>query len=261
MEEKTLIRINEELDSIEKAENATIIYACESGSRAWGFESEDSDYDVRFIYLRKTPWYLSVRKKRDVIERPISDELDISGWDLSKALYLLKRSNPPLLEWLQSPIVYRENASAVSKIRAVMPEYYSPMACMYHYLHMARSNFREYMKGDVVWTKKYFYALRPLLACIWIESGYGIVPTEFEKLVERTVENRELKRAIEKLLARKMAGKERDCGVRIPIISDFLEKHIDGLSADNEPTAQNIGYEKLDHAFIEILKEVNGATI
>ena len=261
MEKTILLRIGEELDSIEKAEDATIIYACESGSRAWGFESEDSDYDVRFIYLRKTPWYLSVRKKRDVIERPISDELDISGWDLSKALYLLKRSNPPLLEWLQSPIIYRENASAISKIRAIMPEYYSPRACMYHYLHMARSNFREYMTGDVVWTKKYFYALRPLLACIWIESGYGIVPTEFGKLVERTVENRELKRAIEKLLARKMAGKERDSGVRIPVISDFLEKHIEGLSADNEPTARNIGYEKLDQAFIEILKEVNGTTI
>ena len=105
MEKEILKRIAE----VEATENVTIFYACESGSRAWGFPSADSDYDVRFIYLRKPDWYLSidVEDKRDVIERPINDELDISGWDLRKALKLLWKSNPPLLEWLVSPIVYK----------------------------------------------------------------------------------------------------------------------------------------------------------
>ena len=104
-------RIVESLRQIECEEDVTILYACESGSRAWGFESTDSDYDVRFIYLRKTPWYLTIQNKRDVIERPISDELDIAGWDLPKALGLFRKSNPPLLEWLRSPVVYLEEAS------------------------------------------------------------------------------------------------------------------------------------------------------
>jgi predicted nucleotidyltransferase len=93
-----LDRIRTELDRIEEEESVRVLYACESGSRAWGFESEDSDYDVRFIYLRPADWYLTIQKKRDVIEKPIDEDLDISGWDLPKALELFRRSNPPLLE-------------------------------------------------------------------------------------------------------------------------------------------------------------------
>ena len=100
------------LDQIEREENVSIVYACESGSRAWGFESTDSDWDVRFIYVHGQDWYLSidVEEKRDVIERPVNDELDISGWDLRKALKLVRRS-PPLLEWLSSPIISKETKS------------------------------------------------------------------------------------------------------------------------------------------------------
>ena len=254
-------KIQNALDCIEKIEDVHIIFACESGSRAWGFESEDSDYDVRFIYVRKTSWYLSIRNKRDVIEKPISDSLDISGWDIAKALALLGKSNPPLLEWLQSPIVYREISPIVSKIRELMPEYYSPKSCMYHYLHMAQGNFREYLKGDFVWVKKYFYVLRPVLACIWIESGYGIVPTEFEILADKTIKTKELKDAVDSLMARKKAGNELDMGKRIPVISDFLETEIQRLSAGNESSAVARDFAKLDPVFVNILREVNGHNI
>ena len=189
-------RIRDELLRIEREEDVTVLYACESGSRAWGFESEDSDYDVRFIYLRRTEWYLTIRNKRDVIEKPIDDELDISGWDLTKALQLLRKSNPPLLEWLTSPIVYTETSSFTERIRERMADYYSPISCMYHYLHMAENNFRKYLKEDEVWTKKYFYVLRPVLACNWIERGLGVVPMEFERLVDRLVDNPDLRREI-----------------------------------------------------------------
>ena len=99
-----------ELANLEKEHQVKILFACESGSRAWGFPSQDSDYDVRFIYLHPQDWYLSieVERKRDVIELPISDDLDITGWDLRKALQLFKKTNPPLLEWLGSPIIYAE---------------------------------------------------------------------------------------------------------------------------------------------------------
>lgn len=251
-------KIRNELDHIEKTEDVRIIYACESGSRAWGFASEDSDYDVRFIYVRKTPWYLSLRKRRDVIEKPISDSLDISGWDVSKALLLLGKSNPPLLEWLQSPIVYRKNEGILAKILELMPDYYSPKSCMHHYLHMAQGNYRQYLHGDTVWVKKYFYVLRPVLACRWIESGYGIVPTEFDTLVEKTIQDETLKKAVASLIDQKKAGNELDMGRRVPVISDFLDHELQRLADGKERTAISNNFEMLDRVFLEILYDLNG---
>jgi predicted nucleotidyltransferase len=107
------------LRAIEAQHNVTILFACESGSRGWGFASPDSDYDVRFIYVNRLPWYLTVAPGRDVIELPISGDLDINGWDLRKALGLMRESNPTLLEWLRSPIVYREEAETMARFRAL----------------------------------------------------------------------------------------------------------------------------------------------
>lgn len=106
-----LERVNKDLLAIEQAYNVKILYACESGSRACGFGSPDSDYEIRFIYVNKFLWYLTIKETRDVIECPIIDELDMNGWDLHKALRLLQMNNPTLLEWLQSPIVYFQHQS------------------------------------------------------------------------------------------------------------------------------------------------------
>src|SRR6476659_2643278 len=96
------------LAELELRHAVKVLFACESGSRGWGFASPDSDYDVRFVYVNRLPWYLTVEAGRDVIEQPISDELDVSGWDLRKTLQLMRDSNPTLLEWLRSPILYRQ---------------------------------------------------------------------------------------------------------------------------------------------------------
>ena len=261
MNQETTTRIKDELARIEQAEDVTILYACESGSRAWGFESDDSDYDVRFIYLRPTRWYLTIRSKPDVIERPIDDELDVSGWDVPKALGLLRKSNPPLLEWLQSSIVYLQKSTFVDRLRELMNEYYAPISCMYHYLHMAENNFREYLKDQEVWVKKYFYVLRPVLACIWIERGYGVVPIEFGKLVDRLVDDQPLRSEIMSLLEAKRKGAELDRGPRIPVISDFLEREIGRLQAETQPVAKTRDTATLDRLFVDILKEVNGKSI
>ena len=238
-----------------------MLYACESGSRAWGFESADSDYDVRFIYLRRTDWYLTIQNRRDVLEKPIDDELDVSGWDVPKALQLLRKSNPPLLEWLQSPIVYVQTSTFVDRVRNLMEEYYSPISCMYHYLHMAENNFRQYLKEEEVWTKKYFYVLRPVLACIWIERGLGVVPIEFGKLVEELVDDVVLRREIDELLAQKRAGAELDRGLRNPVLSDFIEGELVRLQANAQPPAKTRNPDTLDRLFVDVLKEVNGASI
>jgi len=149
-------QIEAELARIEEEENISILWACESGSRAWGFESQDSDYDVRFIYLRRTAEYLRASDLRDVIEKPISDDLDISGWDLPKALRLFRKSNPPLLEWLQSPIVYQGNDHFHKAISALLPDYFSPIGCMYHYMSMADRNRRSYLDKTQIKLKRYF---------------------------------------------------------------------------------------------------------
>lgn len=218
--------IRSHLTEIETSKNIRIVYACESGSRAWGFPSADSDYDVRFLYVRPVDWYLSIYEKRDVIDRPINDGLDINGWDLKKALQLFRKSNPPLLEWLGSPIVYFERYSVASKMRELVSEYCSPTACIYHYLHMAKGNYREYLKGQEVWVKKYFYVLRPLLALNWIEQQLGVVPTDFNTLVNRLVVDPNLKAEIHHLLAAKRRGAELNRGPRIESISDFIEREL-----------------------------------
>ncbi|MNB71992.1 putative nucleotidyltransferase [compost metagenome] len=219
--------ILEELRSIEEEEGVRILYACESGSRAWGFPSKDSDYDVRFIYIRPVDWYLSIFDKRDVIERPISERLDINGWDLRKALNLFRKSNPPLLEWLQSPLVYKENRLITEQIREISPLTFSPKSCIHHYLHMAKGNYRDYLQGDQVKIKKYFYVLRPILACEWIEKYDAMPPIEFDRLVEDLVPaESSLRTVIDGLLFRKRAGDEMDFEARINPINDFLEERI-----------------------------------
>ena len=220
--------INRRLLEVEKTQNVTVLFACESGSRAWGFASEDSDYDVRFIYIHPTDWYLSVNleDKRDVIELPIDDVWDINGWELRKALKLFNKSNPPLLEWLQSPIIYRENTEIMNQIRELLAVHYSPAACLYHYLSMASKNYRGYLQGDEVKLKKYFYVLRPIFACRWIERDLGSVPVEFSKLIESVDIPSDIEIIIAELLHAKMQGGELNQGKRIPVLNAFIESEL-----------------------------------
>lgn len=254
-------QVRSNLAAIEQREGCVVCLAVESGSRAWGFASADSDYDVRFIYVRPWSWYLSVsvEDKRDVIEEPINDILDVSGWDLRKALRLLRKSNPPLLEWLQCTIVYSERGEISSLLRALVPEFYSPRATFHHYLHMAQGNFREYLRGETVWRKKYFYVLRPLLAMRWIEQNRGPVPIEFGRLVEATVESDEVLAAIDELLREKRAGAELDRGPHSPAISKFIETELGRLESigGSQPVVETSS-ERLDECFREILGKVWG---
>jgi predicted nucleotidyltransferase len=226
--------IQNSLCEIQAEQDFKIIYACESGSRAWGFPSKDSDYDVRFIYVNRQDWYLSVdvEEKPDVFERPITDELDISGWELRKTLKLLRKSNPPLLEWLNSRIVYMEIRELVARLKELLPEFYSPIACAYYYLHMAQGNYREYSRGDLVWRKKYLYILRPLLAIGWIEKETAAAPMEFQTLVERLISDSDLRRAIDDLLEAKKNGKELDRGPAIPEINAFIDSEFKRLETE-----------------------------
>ena len=175
-------KIQEQLRRIEESENIKILLAVESGSRAWGFASPDSDYDVRFVYIRRPEDYLRLDAVRDVIELPIDDVLDINGWDLQKTLRLLYKSNPTLFEWFSSPIVYQKTEFA-DKFRELMMHYFSSKKTLYHYISMAEGNYREYLQGEIVRAKKYFYVLRPVLACRWILDRGTPPPMLFSELI------------------------------------------------------------------------------
>ena len=246
------------LRKIGKDYGVKVLYACESGSRAWGFPSADSDYDVRFLYVHPVDWYLSIDpNQRDVIEVPISDELDISGWDLRNALGLFRKSNPALLEWLGSPIVYVEEYTTAERMRDLASETYSPTSCQHHYFSMAKSNFRGCLEGDRVRTKKYFYVLRALLAVIWLEQDLGVVPTEFLTLVEATLSDGALKTAIDKLIDDKRSGVEMDDGPVIPVIHQFITDELSRLGGGCfKKKFQKAEVDNLNLLFKETLEEV-----
>lgn len=219
-------RVMAELSQLETAHQVTVLFACESGSRAWGFASPDSDYDVRFLYVHRLPWYLQVTPGRDVIERPLDDELDVSGWELRKALYLLRRSNPTLLEWLDSPVVYAQQAAWVARLRALAPQFAALHKVRYHYLAMARKNYRGYLRGEQVRYKKYLYVLRPLLAVRWLDMGLGLPPMRFASLVQATVHDAQLLAEINELLALKMVSDEAVSGPQRPAIQYMVEQEL-----------------------------------
>ena len=214
------------LADLERRHDVSVLFACESGSRGWGFASPDSDYDVRFVYVHKLPWYLGADAGRDVIEQPISGELDVSGWELRKALQLLRDSNPTLLEWLRSPIVYRQDAAWTARLRALAEQGFSPVRGYHHYVSMARKNLREHLYGEVVRYKKYLYVLRPLLAARWIREGRGVPPMRFAELVAATSLDAALVAEIDALLEVKMRAGESATSPRWAGIHDFIEREL-----------------------------------
>lgn len=243
-------RVQDALAQVEAERDVRVLFACESGSRAWGFASRDSDYDVRFLYVHRRDWYISVEDRRDVIERPIADDLDVSGWELRKALRLLRKSNPPLLEWLQSPVVYRRDPVFATEFGTLAAEFYSPRRCFAHYLHMAFGNWRNYLRNrEQVSLKKYLYVFRPLLACRWIERAQGPVPVLFAQLVEGVLEENDVRAALNALVARKQSAEELSVEPPVEVLSRFIEAELTRLDALNDPDDSAGNVEELNGFF------------
>lgn len=216
-------QIEKELHDLEALLDIKILYAVESGSRAWGFASMNSDWDVRFVYIHRKDWYLRIDDGADNVEKILPNDIDLAGWEIRKALKLFRKSNPPLLEWLQSPLIYREDNPFAVRLRQQMEFYFNPRSCLHHYLHMAEGNYRTYLQKDVVRVKKYFYVLRPILACEWIMNRNTMPPMEFATLLETQVKDNFISREIELLLARKASGEELAEEPKIQLLNDFLE--------------------------------------
>lgn len=223
--------IQRRIDAAEQEHNVKVLYAVESGSRAWGFASPNSDYDVRFIYAHPKDWYVAVdlEEKRDVIEYPIVDEIDISGWDVRKALRLFKKSNPSFVEWLHSSIVYRDDGIFAESARNMLASSYSINKGIYHYRSMAKTNYRGYLRKPRVPLKKYFYVLRPLLSILWMEKYRTPAPIEFDTLRQMFDTGSELDLAITDLIERKKQAMEKEIAPAVPVINQFITSQLERL--------------------------------
>jgi len=253
--------IQKQLDRIEQETGAEILYACESGSRMWGFASTDSDYDVRFIYAHAKARYLSVSPPNDNMKTAIGN-LDIVGWDIYKALRLARNSNPSLLEWMRSPIVYRQPSPIFKTTMAdIIANQWSLRSCAHHYFSMAKKNWHGYLCKTVApCLKKYLYCIRPCLCAIHILETKTLPPILFEDLLNSTTGIEGIptptRTDIYDLLERKRKGGEVTTGPRITrldalIVTAFVRASQVSLDLPH----RRVGDELLDALLTELLEE------
>ena len=243
-----LLKIKE----IEEKEHVKVLHVVESGSRAWGFASPDSDYDVRFVYVRDLDHYLSLQEKKDFIDWELNEVLDINGWDLKKALQHFHKSNATLFEWSNSPVVYYTTDEWKTLYEQVAESYFACKSSMYHYYGTANKNYHEYLLDDMIKYKKYFYVLRPILACKWIEEKKCPPPVLFDELVEGVLED-EMKMAVSDLLYKKVKMSESDKALKIDVINQYIEEKLAYYKELLETMAddRNPDWEPLERIFKE----------
>jgi predicted nucleotidyltransferase len=257
--------ILEYLDEISRENRVEILYAIESGSRAWGFESPDSDWDVRFLFVHPADSYLSIDAPLEQLELKADTAigaLDAVGWDLRKALRLLRKSNPSLIEWLHSPIVYVAAQPETDRLRDFAQRAFSPVRSAYHYASMSRSNDAAVVRGEPVVLKKYFYMLRTTLAHQWGLKHRTMPPVRFEELLESIVpQDAPMRSEVMELLARKRVSPELGVGSRLPHLHEFLvnaasemESSLRALSAEGECPLDDRLMSELDEFFRSTVK-------
>ena len=241
--------ILKKLREIETQENVTILFAVESGSRAWGFESKDSDYDVRFIYIRQLEDYLSLKPMSDIINYELNEVFDINGWDLKKALRLLYKSNPTLYEWYNSPLVYKKTEEW-QLVDLAFQYYFDIQKAIHHYYHMSNQAF---LKRKTL--KHYFYCLRTLLSCLWIIRYQTPPPIEFTKLIFILPDN--LQNIINEMLILKKTQNEHYYINSYSVLDLYIEEQLLKIKTHLSKTQNKFSYDLLNQTFISILKALS----
>ena len=247
-------KIKDKLYEIEQKENVTILFAVEAGSRAWGFESPDSDYDVRFVYKRNNiNDYLRLEGIRDVIEYELNDVYDICGWDLDKTLRLLHSSNPVIFEWVNSPIVYKQTAF-LNEFKEFIKPYFMTIKGAHHYLHMAERNYNEFLRKEKVKLKKYFYVLRPILATKYVLEYKTNPPMLFIELMSSQLDTN-IKPYVDSLLEKKKNVSELgESNIIIPL-NEYIEKELVLLTNEvNNLKKEEVTWDELNNLFIKEIK-------
>ena len=251
-------RIYNCLRQIQEENDVRVLLAVESGSRAWGFASKDSDWDVRYVYVHRPEWYFHIEERRDVIENMFENDIDAVGWDLKKTLSQLKRSNPALMEWMKSPIVYKCDYKFMDALNEIIPKCYNPIRAMYHYHRIYVKHDERYLQKQGYPMKRFLYYLRGILACQWIERYKTIPPVKFQKLYEEMVSDPGIKQEIDTLIRYKTISKEMDMSEVPAKLVEYAKKYADyyiKVVNDFRPSFDNNGInEVLNKLFFETVK-------
>lgn len=244
------------LVAIERVHGARVLLAVESGSRAWGFHSPDSDFDARFIYVRPEDDYLSLVQPRDVIETPIEGLFDVNGWDLGKALRLMMTGNSVVHEWLASPIVYRKNLAFVEALAPISRAWRSAYADVHHYHGLLSTQRSRHIAGRVeINLKKYFYVVRPALALHWLRERADAPPMDLPSLLDGVSLPDHVAEALEVLREAKRRASEFGNGPPIPILDAYIDEQAAwGMKAKGRPP-------KPDPALVELSNELFRAAV
>ena len=250
-------RIEQELIKIENNSNIKILYACESGSRAWNFASLNSDFDVRFIYAHPTNWYLSIAKKKDVIEHMIDDDLDISGWDIKKSLVLLRKSNSPLLEWISSPIKYRNEKKVMNPLIELSIDAFLPESSCHHYWSMAKRILSNLEEGKVAKIKSYLYSLRAILCCKWIIKRLTQPPMRIQELLNELLPAGETRDLVDNLIYEKSQASESASTKRSLSFEEYLRGQLNNLESQIPKNPKKLPIDRFDAVFQEIISRCN----
>ncbi len=250
--------IQKELSKLEIQKDIKILFAVECGSRAWGFASEDSDWDVRFVYIHKKEWYFKIDNLDDALEIKLPNDIDMSGWELKKTLRLYRKCNPSLLEWIKSPLVYVDNYGFKSNLDKLSKEFFNSKSYLYHYLHMAEGNYYDFLVKDMVKIKKYFYVLRPILVCEWILKYNTIAPVEFNLILASLEIDKSVKAEIDLIIDKKIKNYTLGLEPRNEILNNYLISKINFLKEylknKVEQTPNNTPI--LDKLFVETIEKV-----
>jgi predicted nucleotidyltransferase len=239
-----------QLAAVEAAERVAVIFAAESASRAWGFPSPDSDWDVRFIYARPTLWHLRIEPGRDVIERQLPGELDLAGWDMRKTLGLILRGNCTVREWLASPLVYRSEDGLAGRLRALCEMVPARRAAWHHYVSLARGVHGQWLRRNPVNLKKYLYAIRPALVLRWLRTHAGSTPPmDIDRLLAEVATTPGERDELHHLLEQKARASELGMGAPLPAIDAMIDSALDhGAAAALAEPREAASREALDFA-------------
>ncbi|MEM7012877.1 MAG: nucleotidyltransferase domain-containing protein, partial [Verrucomicrobiota bacterium] len=241
-------RILEVLGELEREHGFRVVYACESGSRAWGFESTDSDYDVRFLFVWPRERYLSIRPVVENYDFGVdADLLDLTGWELRRALQLLHKSNAGMLERVHSPIIYRGDAELIRQLRDLTPEFFIPRATAAHYLGLAKKMWRGSIEAGEVTAKKYLYALRSILSAEWIVAHQTRPPVPFAEVRAGLELDAEFANEIDRIIEEKSGQHEKDAIERSSILDNAIENALTHLP----PTAAELSDAQGDSAILD----------
>ena len=242
------------LTDIAAEQDVRILFACESGSRGWQFPSPDSDYDVRFIYVRPMDGYLSVAGRDEQIGFPVNDELDIYGWDILKVLRLIRKSNTAPFEWLQSPVVYMQQAGFRDELWTLCGQYFDRRSNIHHYLGMARAALDTVVNNNEITIKKLFYVLRSLLAAKWCVERGCIAPMSIRPLTGLMPENLQL--MTDSLIACKSEAPEGLTVAIDPELKQYIDREYEACTqASAEMPKANFDVGPLDAFFRKMIKQ------